>query len=206
MDIKFVLSKNEKIFLISQFMSKYPQVQIQDLYKWLFLGEFGIEEKNTFLKPKKNITQLQEILDDIDTEKELNIEPPCVWIPLGCSHRFVMVYVTPFFKKEFPLMRLVNILERSKAFTGSRMQFKLDWGILKEYALSVRKEWSKQDFYLFEDKIDFHSIPDVDFSETFLEAHPYKYRVVSQKLFFEYYPEFYDESELFPIKNSPKIG
>jgi len=207
LDRHSVLGKAEKVYLITRFMNRYPSLEIQDLYKWLYYGEFGYEEMNTFLTARKNIPRLQEILDDLSTEKELNITPPDVWEPMGCSHKFIMVYLTPYNDHNCPLLRIVNFMERSKAFSGSRMQFKLDWSIVKETALSLRPEWKKEDFYQFEDRIDFHSLPLLGFSETFLESHPYKYRVVSQKLFFEYFPEFYDSNKLFPpTKDSPIIG
>lgn len=188
-------------------METYKDIEIQDLYKWLYYGEFGYEEQNAFLKATKGVPKLQQILDEIDVEKGFERPIQRVWEPLGCSHRFVMVYVSPYYLQDCPLLRIVNLMERSPAFRGSRMQFKLDWGIVKEHMLSVSSKWSKEDFYQFEDRIGFHQLPIIDFSEGYLQVHPYKYRVLSQKLFFEYFPEFYDEDLLFPVKrSSPSIG
>jgi hypothetical protein len=202
-----VVARTEKIYLVSKFLDQNPNIEIQDLYKWLYYGEFGYEEQNAFLRAKKNIPKLQQLIDEIEDEREENIHSGSVWKPVGCSHKFVMVYVTPYFERECPLVRLVNLMERSSAFAGSRMQFKLDWGIIKEYALSMNENWSKDDFYQFEDRIGFHQLPIISFSEEFMEHHPYKFRIISQKLFFEYFPEFYEESLLSPPKRSdPSIG
>jgi hypothetical protein len=200
-----ILSRTEKIFLASRFLENHPEMEVQDLYKWLYYGEFGEEEQNALLRAQKAVPMLQEILDHIDTEKDLETGIDRVWDPVGCSHRFVMVYVTPYFRSDCPLVRLVNLMERSPAFRGSRMQFKLDWGLLKEYCLNIKPEWTKEDFYTFEDRIGFHQLPSQDFSLRYLDHHPYKYRVVSQKLFFEYFPEFYDETRLRPGKKQDSI-
>lgn len=202
-----ILSRSQKLFLVTKFLETHKNIEIQDLYKWLYYGEFGYEERSAFLKAEKGVPKLQQILDEIDTEKELEDPIQIVWEPLGCSHRFIMVYITPYYSFDCPLLRIVNLMERSPAFRGSRMQFKLDWGTVKEHMLSVSSDWSKEDFYQFEDRIGFHQLPIVDFSEGYLQEHPYKYRVLSQKLFFEYFPEFYDEDLLLPVKrSSPSIG
>ncbi|WCL48377.1 hypothetical protein [Leptospira sp. GIMC2001] len=197
-----VLSKQAKIYLMSRFFDFHKNIEIQDLYKWLYYGEFGYEEQNAFLRARKSVPQLQLLLDQIDTEKSFEQQIDRVWEPMGCSHRFVMVYIAPYFRKECPLVRMVNLMERSPAFRGSRMQFKLDWSILKEYAMQRDKKFTKEEFYQFEDRIGFHQLPSQEFSEEFQETHPYAYRVVSQKLFFEYFPEFYDEDRLFLEKKS----
>jgi hypothetical protein len=200
-----ILTKQEKIYLVSIFLDYYPKVEIQDMYNWLYFGEFGYEEPSSFLKAKKKIPPLQHLLDQIDDERIFNKFSERIWEPMGTSHRFVSVFITPFFLKDCPLMRIVNLMERSNAFRGSRMQFKLDWNIVKDYALSIKPEWNKEDFYQFEDRIGFHQLPILEYSEVYKEQYPFKKRVISQKLFFEYFPEFYDESQLFPGKKSSSI-
>lgn len=193
--------------MVSKFLDRHPQLEIQDLYKWLYFGEFGYEDQNSFLKARKAIPKLQQMLDEIDNEKEMESQIDLVWEPMGCSHRFISVHITPYFNRFCPLVRLVNIMERSPAFRGSRMQFKLDWSLVKEYALSMYPQWTKDDFYQFEDRIGFHQLPSLDFSELYLTQHPYKYRIVSQKLFFEYFPEFMDDAMLTPQRKfTPSIG
>lgn len=207
LDRDSVLSNEEKLYMVSQFLDEYPKLEIQDLYKWLYYGEFGYEEGNTFLKAKKQVPKLQQILDEIQDEKLKEYDYPGVWKPMGCAHKFVMVYLTPYAEKDCPLLRIVNLMERSPAFSGSRMQFKLDWGIIKEFVLKEKPEWNKDDFYQFEDRIGFHQLPILHFTDAFHEYHPFKYRVVSQKLFFDYFPEFYDSKLLSPPKKEgPSIG
>ncbi|NCN08804.1 MAG: hypothetical protein GW938_03050 [Leptospira sp.] len=200
-----ILSRQEKIFLTANFLDHYTEIEIIDLYKWLYFGEFGYEAQNTFLKASKKIPPLQMLLDQIEDERAFGNFSEIVWEPMGTSHKFVSVFVTQYYLKECPLVRLINLMERSSAFRGSRMQFKLDWTIAKEYALSMKPNWTKDDFYQFEDRIGFHQLPILDYSEKYLENYSYKNRIISQKLFFEYFPEFYDDTRLYPGKKFSSI-
>ena len=64
-----ILSRQEKIFLTANFLDHYTEIEIIDLYKWLYFGEFGYEAQNTFLKASKKIPPLQMLLDQIEDER-----------------------------------------------------------------------------------------------------------------------------------------
>ncbi|MCE9500517.1 MAG: hypothetical protein K8R21_08475 [Leptospira sp.] len=197
-----VLTADQKIFIIDNFLAVHPLAEIQDVYKWLYYGEFGHEEQVGIFAKEKRLPELQLILDDLKSEIiEENI-PEKVWDPVGFSMRFVMVYLTEYNRRECPLKRLVNLIERSPAFKGSRMQFKLDWGLIKDHLTQPGKNFERQDFYNFEDKIGFYQLPEVSFTLPFLENYPVKYRIVPRKLFFDYFPEFDDLRDIKFIKKS----
>lgn len=166
-----------------------------------------MEEYNTLLSGKKQVPELHVILSEIKKETTMENSPERLWEPLGFSTRFVKVYLTQYYLANCPLKRLVNLVERSPAFRGIRMTFKLDWNILKETVCELRPELTRREFINFEEKINFHHLPDLDFSEKFAEANPFHYRVISQKLFFDYFPEFVDELIFHPFsKNQSLIG
>ena len=76
------------------------------------------------------------------------------------------------------------------------MHFKLDWSFVKDYVIRTQSHRiSKQDFYGLEDRINFHSLPLVSFTNIFLGKNPEKYRVVPRKLFFDFFPEFNDNND-----------
>ena len=52
-----ILSQKEKLFLITKFTEEHPEADIQDFYKWLYFGEFGVEEFNNLLAAKKQIPE-----------------------------------------------------------------------------------------------------------------------------------------------------
>jgi len=196
------LSPKEKNFLILDYLEKHPEGTLQDLYKWLFLGEFGVPEKNIFFSGSKAVPELHSLLAEI--KKDSLLPDPCqvLWEPLGISGRFVKVFLTPYYFRDCPLNRLVNLMERSPAYRGSRMTFKLDWNLLKEKILTLGEFWTKRDFIEFEEEVNFHQLPDLPHSEAFLEKNPYAYRVVSQNLFFDYFPEYIDNSVFHPFDDS----
>ena len=123
-----------------------------------------------------------------------------IWEPMGLSFRFILVYVSPFYKKQCPINRLVNLIERSPAFRGNRVHFKLDWVFVKDYIIKNSNKFTKFDFYGFEDRYNFHQIPNIPFTDSFIKAKARKFRIVPRKLFFEFFPEFDSKYDLLYTK------
>jgi hypothetical protein len=189
---------DQKIFAIRQFLQQNPSIELQDIYRWLYYGEFGYEEESSYLKEEKARPQLIRILDDVKFEKKNNVSPPVVWEPMGLAQRFIMVFLTPYSINQCPINRIVNLIERAPAFRGTRMHFKLDWAFIKDFLIRKEKLYIKQDFYNFEDRINFHHLPDVPFTEDYITNKPFKYRIVPRKLFFDFFPEFDDKKDILP--------
>lgn len=49
------------------------------------------------------------------------------------------------------------------------MSFKLDWNLLKETVLELRPELSRRDFINFEERINFHQLPALPYTEGYAE-------------------------------------
>ena len=198
------ISEVKKMQRLEDFVKKHPDLEIQDLYKWLYYGEFGPDE-NKILDPKeRQREQLMRILDDLESEC-MKEPPPKVWDHIGMSSRFIMVYLSSYEKHECPMNRIINLVERAGAFVGSRMQFKLDWTFLKEHIMHMDIGFNKQDFTNFEDKIDFYQLPELSFSEKFNKNYTTKFRVLPLSLFFDYFPEFMDEEILKNISDKTHL-
>lgn len=192
-------TREEKIKFLEQYLQYHPVFEIVDLYKWLYYGEFGEVEKQEFYSEQIEVVpELQSILDDLKAE-EGKPYSEMVWEPLGFSQRYLLIYLTPYVKRDYPLKRLVNLMQRSSAFQGYRMRFKLDWIILKDIITEKMPVFTKQEFNDFEDRIGFQQLPDVELSNTYKSAYPSSFRVVSAKLFYEYFPEFVKESKGFSL-------
>lgn len=206
-DSEQYVSRGSKIFLLQNFISKYPHAEIWDIYSWLWYGEFGVVDTSSSVTSILKLPLLQTYLDYIDNEKSFTEFPTDVWEPLGMSHKFILVYITNYYNLGYPLKRLINLHERSVAFSGSKMQFKLDWNLAKDTVNIMIPELQKDAFYKFEDENNFHTIPDPEWSLSFKEKNPYYFTIVSQKLFFDYFPEFEDTKRLDPPKaHSNSIG
>ncbi|TGK17200.1 hypothetical protein EHO61_12320 [Leptospira fluminis] len=192
-------TREEKILSLNRFLEGHPELEIQDFYKWLYFGEFGEIVLQEFFGEKKNAPALHSMLEDLNADADLEKVPETVWEPLGFSQRYLMVYLSPYVKLEYPLMRIVNLMQRSSAFQGYRMRFKLDWILLKDEIVSRNTAFSKQEFVNFEDRIQFHQLPELDFTDLFKSRYPASYRIVASKLFFEYFPEFAQEPKGFRL-------
>ncbi|TGL38432.1 hypothetical protein EHQ53_16780 [Leptospira langatensis] len=192
-------TREEKISSLNRFIELHPLVEIQDLYKWLYYGEFGEIVIQEFYSEKKTAPVLHSMLEGLRSDSDLDLSPERVWEPLGFSQRYLMIYLTPYYNLEYPLMRVVNLIQRSSAFQGYRMRFKLDWILLKDEIVSRNMGFSKQDFINFEDRIQFHQLPELDFSDTFKTNYPAASCIVATKLFFEYFPEFAQEPKGFTL-------
>jgi hypothetical protein len=199
------LSHKEKLSLITRFTEQHPEAEIQDFYKWLYFGEFGVEEYNTLLTGKKQTPELHILLAEIKKEASQDHTNSNLWEPLGVSARFIKILVSPYYLNDCPIKRLVNLIERSPAFRGARMTFKLDWNILKDVVCELRPDLTRRDFINFEEKINFHQLPELKFTEGFIKHNPSYYRVVSQKLFFDYFPEYEDDSVFHPFNHNQSL-
>lgn len=194
------ITTEQKIFALKKFMEDHSYFELQDLYKWLYYGEFGIDEHVSYLQREKGSPELHRLLDDIKYEKNIENLSDRIWKPMGLSQRYIMIFVTQYSQCQCPLNRLVNLMERGPAFQGSRMQFKLDWSFVKEYIIKHSDRLTKDEFYGFEERISFHTLPAEEFTRPFLMKNPEKYRIVPRKLFFDFFPEFYDAYDILPTK------
>lgn len=169
---------------------KVDHYELQDIYKWLYYGEFGPEEQVGYLKRDSTKSELENLLQNIKDERDNPNLSPHLWRPMGLSIRFIKINVSQYRKSELPLKTLEDLINRSPAFRGTRVHFKLDWSFIKEFLISKAKRYTKEDFYNFEDKFNFHQLPTVDFTPTYLKKFPDNYRIVPRKLFFDFFPEF----------------
>lgn len=184
-----IITNEQKVFFIQKFIEINPFYQLQDLYQWLYYGEFGSVMEKPDRPSARTKPELIKILEEIKMEKELEPDD-IVWESMGLGYRFVMVYLTPYYNRQCPLTRIINLLERSPAFRGTRVHFKLDWVFVKEYIIKNSNKFTKFDFYGFEDRYNFHQLPMIPYTDSYLKAKPKSYRVVPRKLFFEFFPEF----------------
>ena len=129
-----IITNDQRIFSIQKFIQTNPFYELQDLYQWLYFGEFGSVMEKTDKPSAKTKPELIKILEQLKIEKEMQSDD-VVWESMGLSFRFVMVYLTPYHTLQCPLTRIINLLDRSPAFRGTRVHFKLDWVFVKEYII-----------------------------------------------------------------------
>ncbi len=182
-----IFKLEEKIKSANWFYEHYDSFSTQDVYTWLWLGEFGYAEL-----PANDLSSLKkEIRLARSNPSKLNQ----IWEPLGLSKKFIKINLDVYYEAGYPLKRLIQLtseVEEIQEF--DRLTFKNHWNLMK-IQFDYTKKISLQDFHNFEIKIPFHMTPFLGFTEEFLKEYSPYYRIVALDSFFRYFPEC---SEIYP--------
>lgn len=179
-----VFKLDDKVKLANWFYQHYDSFSVQDIYTWLWIGEFGYSEL-----PKSDLYSLKE---DI---RLATINPPKIkeiWEPLGLSKKFIKINLSFYYELGYPLKKLIEFVNEVQEIQKvDRLTFKNNWNLMK-IQFDFTKKITLQDFHSFEEKVPFHMTPFLGFTEEFLKEFSPYYRIVSFESFFRTYPEFTD--------------
>ncbi len=178
---------DEKLSFANWFYSNYKNYTAQDIYCWLWSGEFGY---------------YQPAMDDLNTLREdirkAKIQPSKIrkiWEPLGISKKFVKINLDLYFDAGLPLKRLLSLIDRIREFQNvDKLTFKNNWNLMK-IQVDFTQKITLKEFNEFQEKIAFHMTPFYPFTEEFLKEFGYYYRIVPLEDFFLYYPEYINDYE-----------
>jgi hypothetical protein len=185
-----VFELDEKLRFADWFYNYYTKYTAQDVYSWLWIGEFGYEEY-----PLTDLFILREGV------RMAYLNPSRIrkiWEPLGISKKFVKVNLDLYFDAGYPLLRLIDLVEKSKEHKQiDKLTFKMNWNLMK-MQLNFTQPVTLRDMNEFQEKIAFHMTPYYPFTEEFQKEFGYYYRIVPLQQFFDYFPEcINDYPELF---------
>lgn len=184
-----IFQLDEKIRFVSWFYDNYSNYTVQDLYSWLWLGEFGYPEL-----PENDLATLRE---DIRKARVFPSKVRKLWEPLGVSQKFLKINIDLYFDAGYPLKRLLDLVSRAKEETFEKLTFKNNWNLMK-IQLDFTKPVTIGQMNEFQEKIPFHMTPYMPFTEDFQKEFGRYYRIVRQDDFFSFYPERIDDyPELF---------
>ncbi|MCB1165967.1 MAG: hypothetical protein KDK33_07430 [Leptospiraceae bacterium] len=168
------------------FLDTYPTQRAVDLYHWLYLGEFGYGGE----APSSALDQLTE---DIRIAR---FNPPRfsgVWEPLGLAGRLLKINLVAYSDAGCPLPRLIHLSERVRELRPNSLRFKGDWNFMKTIVVPGM-EITLEQIHQFENQIPFHMTPYMGFTEEFERSYGQAFRIVPRKSFFQYFPEFEDDT------------
>lgn len=179
-----IFKLNEKVKAANWFYKHYDSFSAQDIYTWLWYGEFGYPELPT--------NDLSTLKKDIRLAR---LSPPklnLIWEPIGLSKKFIKINLGIYYEIGYPLKRLLQLVSEVEELQKfDRLTFKNHWNLMK-IQFDYSKKITLQDFYNFENKIPFHMTPYLGFTEEFLKEFSPYYRIVSLDSFFQYFPECID--------------
>lgn len=186
-DIKDILKKYEvfeledKLRFANWFYKNYSLYEAQDIYCWLWMGEFGYYEFP--------VNDLDSLMEDIILAQLYPSKIRKIWEPLGISKKFIKINIDIYFEMGYPLKRLLALVDRNRDFINiDKLTFKNNWNLMK-LELDFTQNVKLNDMNLFMEKIAFHMSPYYPFTENFLKEFGRYYRIVPMKDFFYYYPE-----------------
>ncbi|MFN3605461.1 MAG: hypothetical protein ACK4UJ_12205 [Leptonema sp. (in: bacteria)] len=176
-----IFKLDEKIKFANWFYENYDFFSVQDIYTWLWLGEFGYSEL-----PKNDLISLKEEI------RLARINPPKIkkiWEPLGLSKKFVKINLDLYYEAGYPIKKILQFtIETQEIAKLDRMTFKNNWNLMKiQYDLT--KQITLQDFHIFEEKVPFHMTPFLNFTEEFFKEFGFYFKIAPLESFFRSFPE-----------------
>ncbi len=182
------LSYEEKAAVAESFLDAYDDILSEDLYRWLWEGEFG---------PGRNPhpLTLDQLAQDIRIARiQGNGNLVDVWESAGLAHKFVRVNLLPYVDRGCPLNRLISMGDRYRDLKPDPLQLKKDWEFLKTQIVPGMRLTMDQ-MRAFELSIPFHITPEIPYSKKYLKNYGEGFRIVPRVLFFHHFPEYSPEMQ-----------
>ncbi|MCS7206232.1 MAG: hypothetical protein NZ853_11105 [Leptospiraceae bacterium] len=179
-----VFSLDEKLRFANWFYNNYENYTPQDIYSWLWLGEFGYPEL-----PKNDLHTLRE---HIRLANAFPSKVRKIWEPLGISQKFIKINVDLYFEEGFPLLRLLDLVSKAKVSESTeKLTFKNNWNLMK-IQIDFTSKIDLKSINEFQEKVPFHMTPYLPFTEKFQQEFGMYYRIVPLEEFFSFFPECID--------------
>lgn len=180
-----VINYGKKEIVAEDFLRRYTEIKAADVYRWLWEGEFGPGQD----LPPLNIDRLS---DDLRLARMLpNAGQQKVCENLGLAGNMLKVNLVPYVDHGCPFKRLVLLAERVREVEPDLLRFKRDWAFMKTWIIRSA-QMSLGELNGFESRIAFHLVPEVSYSEKFVQAYGNGWRIVPRTLFLKYFPEYID--------------
>lgn len=189
----FIASVKRTSF-IEMFFGMYPKLQPQDIYHWLWLGEFGSNLMGIKMNDDlEKITQDMEEYYIMSSKREGTtrdtVKKEVICEPLGMTNYYLKINLLAYNRAGCPLKRLLRLQSSSNQLRPDNFRMLQDWDLCQKIAV-LDNRIKQEDFTLFEKKVALNMLPKMDFSREFISEYQPCYRVVPRKLFFRFFSEY----------------
>ncbi|MBL7095783.1 hypothetical protein ISS22_17685 [candidate division KSB1 bacterium] len=178
----FQPNKNTLIHLIKNELQTKPNFSIQDAYKLIYQGNFGVAH---ILKNKDHARQF--LKNEIDSIEKSDNEPLIEHISI--STNLVRINLRPFKKSGSSIDTLFEIMTRSVEETKQdKKRFLKQWREFRMAVIQEKLKFDVQELETFDLKVKAENYPAVHHSPGYRKANKPAYRVVKESIFREYFP------------------
>lgn len=191
---------DEKSERAEWFYSHYHSYTAEDIYAWLWAGEFG------YPPGQYPDADLHRLLEDIRQARYHAGTIRSVWEPLGLENHLIKINIAYYADVGCPLPRLIQLSERIREeISPNAMRFKSNWNLMKAH-ISEGADVSLTQIHEFEERIPFNMTPFIPHTADFLSQFGVHYRIVPAALFFDHFPEYesiFDRHERQSTRTDP---
>lgn len=162
--------------LVLDHLKKRPESQVQDIYKLLYQGVFGVghlltERAWEILEEEANRINLNDHADDPLLE---NISP---------DHTFIRVNLRQYLNQGYPLRSLYQVMKRSAIYKGEEKVFQTYWNTFTELVKDGVLDLSIEKIRQLEKMMEKEGVKPQHHSETYRKKYYPAYRVVLREIF-----------------------
>ena len=160
------------IALVKNHLERYPLLQIQDVYKMLYQGEFGVGHliDNTETAKHYLNSELEQVAGDSTEPLSEYISPDSV---------MVRINLRPFKAKQFDSDKLIQaMLKTARTVVGDTARFINDWEIVQQGINKGLLPFSASKTKKFWQEMKTQGFPAVHHSQEYQQAYHPAYRVI----------------------------
>ncbi len=172
-----------RVATAESFLDYYKKIKAQDIYRWLWEGEYG---------PGSNLPEstLDRLTYDLRLARMMHgAREQNLWEPMGLAMKILKINLVPYADTGCPLKRLLDLSIRATEMRPNTLRFKRDWHFMKTQ-IPPDLEITIDQMSGFENDIPFHMTPEISWSDTYIDTYGIGYRLVPRHLFFRFFPEY----------------
>ncbi len=176
-------SHEYRVALAEDFLDHYREIMPQDIYRWLWEGEFGpgLQAPTNSLDQLTYDLRLARMMEGAREQR--------LWESMGLGMHILKINLVPYVDHGCPLMRLLELSRKTLEMKANTLRFKKDWHFMKTQIVPGM-EITVDQMNGFENTIAFHMTPEVSWSDHYMKKYGVGYRLVPRNQFFQFFPEF----------------
>lgn len=167
-----ILNLHPVIRLVNDHVKRYPKIQVQDVYKLLYQGEFGV--KHIIDNPEAARAYLEQELGQFAADSSESL-----WEYISSDSGMVRIHLRPFRAGHYNPDRLwESMVKTAESVIGDTARFEEHWRIFMQGITKGLLPFSEDTAEDFWKEVESAGYPAVHHSAQYREAYSPAYRVI----------------------------